>query len=154
MCNLRSDMTIEEHYRKLEHMYLHAKMHQQVYTGLRLNIEAGKATVEYTVDDRVHHAAGAMHGAVYFKLLDDAAYFAVASEVREVFVLTKQFNVDLIRPHVEGKITSVGKIVERPSEYAFIAEAELKNAFGKVLGIGRGEFVKGRSPLTPEIGYA
>lgn len=83
----------EEHFRKLERMYLQAKMHQGVYDGIEIAVSESHARVSFLVDDRFHHAAGAMHGAVYFKLLDDAAYFACASLIEDVFILTKEFNV-------------------------------------------------------------
>jgi acyl-coenzyme A thioesterase PaaI-like protein len=35
-----------------------------------------------------HHSIHAVHGSVYFKALDDAAFFAVNSLVEDVFVLT------------------------------------------------------------------
>ena len=37
------------------------------------------------------HAAGAVHGSYYFKVLDDACYFAANSLVSDVFVLTVSF---------------------------------------------------------------
>ena len=46
----------------------------------------------------------------YFKLLDDAAFFAVHSIVTDVFVLTTSFNINLIRPVSSGVITAKGKV--------------------------------------------
>ena len=146
-------LNAQEHYRKLTNMYLGAKMHEQVYTGLSLDIQDGRCTVQYMVDDRTHHGGGAMHGAVYFKLLDDAAYFAVASRIFDVFTLTKNFEVDLIRPHIEGKVISKGWIEREVSPNEFIAHAVLTNEDGKVLANGRGIFVRGRRFLGPELGY-
>jgi len=48
--------------------------------------------------------AHAMHGSVYFKCLDDAAFFAANSIVQEVFVLTVTFNVVLLRPVAAGAL--------------------------------------------------
>lgn len=37
----------------------------------------GEAEVSIEVGRELFHASGAVHGSVYFKLLDDAAFFAV-----------------------------------------------------------------------------
>ncbi len=39
------------------------------------------------------YSAGAAHGTIYFKMLDDAAFYAANSMVSEHFVLTTQFNL-------------------------------------------------------------
>jgi acyl-coenzyme A thioesterase PaaI-like protein len=41
-------------------------------------------------------------GSVYFKMLDDAAFFAVNSIVEDVFVYTVSLNVQLLRPVASG----------------------------------------------------
>jgi acyl-coenzyme A thioesterase PaaI-like protein len=59
------------------------------------------------------HAAHAVHGSVYFKALDDAAFFAVNSLVTDVFVLTASYNLYLTRPVTEGALRAVGRVVHR-----------------------------------------
>jgi acyl-coenzyme A thioesterase PaaI-like protein len=46
---------------------------------------------------------------LYFKLLDDAAFFAVNSVVRDVFVLTVSFNIYLTRPVSAGELKASGR---------------------------------------------
>ena len=99
-----------EHFRRLERMYLGANINREVYKGTSIQIEKGKAVIEVPISNTFHHAANAMHGSVYFKMLDDAAYFAVASLVEDVFVLTNHFEVDLKRPFVDGVIRCEGRI--------------------------------------------
>ena len=65
-------------------MYLSAPAN--VYFRPSISIEAGACEVRLDVRDDFFHAAHAVHGSVYFKLLDDATFFAVASEVDDVFV--------------------------------------------------------------------
>jgi len=57
------------------------------------------------------HAAGALHGAMYFLALDNAAFFAVNSLVEDVFVLTVSFNIYLLRPVDQGVIKPSVKVV-------------------------------------------
>ena len=67
----------DEHFRRLERMYLGAAINE--YFGPTVRI--GPGTCEVTIPARpdFFHAAGAVHGAVYFKALDDAAFFAANS---------------------------------------------------------------------------
>ena len=68
-----------EHYRKLERMYLSANMNTHIYQTTEITIEDETAIISMTIDPKYFHALGAIHGSVYFKLLDDAAFFAVNS---------------------------------------------------------------------------
>src|SRR6476646_9283224 len=89
-------MTSEEHYRKLERMYLAAPINE--FFKPAIQIGRGTAEIKVTVDGRFFHAAQAAHGSVYFKSLDDAAFFAVSSLVEDNFVLTSTFNLYLLAP--------------------------------------------------------
>jgi hypothetical protein len=53
-----------------------------------MKIRKGVAEVIIQVRPDFFHAAGAVRGSVYFKAMDDAAFFAVNSLVKDVFVLT------------------------------------------------------------------
>jgi uncharacterized protein (TIGR00369 family) len=100
-----------------------------------------------------YHAANAAHGALYFKALDDAAFFAVNSLVADVFVLTVSLNAYLIRPVSEGEIRAVGQVVHR-SRRMYVAESQLYDSADREIARGSGTFVPSDIPLSPEIGYA
>src|SRR5947208_2034742 len=89
-------MTDESHYRRLEALYHAAPING--YYAPRLAVSEGAARLEIPVKPEFFHAAGAVHGSVYFKALDDAAYFAVNSLVEDVYVLTVSFNTQLLKP--------------------------------------------------------
>ena len=101
----------------------------------------------------VLHSAHALHGSVYFKALDDAAFFAVNSLVTDVFVLTASFNLYLTRPITEGTLRATGRVVHR-SRQVFLAESELLDAQGRQVGRGSGSFMRSTIALTPDVGYA
>jgi uncharacterized protein (TIGR00369 family) len=143
-------MTPEEHYRKLERMY--ASGRANAYFRPRLTVGDGEAEVSVDVRPDFFHAAGAVHGAVYFKLLDDAAFFAVNSRVEDVFVLTVTFNIHLLRPISEGTMVARGRHVHS-SRRLHVAESELWTGDGRLLGRGSGTFMRSEMPLTPELGY-
>lgn len=118
----------------------------------RLSISEGRAEVSIPVRRDFFHAANAVHGSVYFKLLDDAAFFAVNSLVTDVFVLTVTYNVYLTRPVTAGVMTATGRVVNR-SKNLFIAEAELSDDQGRSVGRGSGSFMRSTIPLSPAVGY-
>ena len=145
-------MKNQEHYRKLERMYLSAKFNKEIYETTECKFDHETAEISLTISDKYFHALGAIHGSVYFKLLDDAAFFAVNSIVEDVFVLTTNFNINLIRPANQGKITAIGK-VKFKSRNLYIAESTLYNEEGKEIAFGTGHFAKSKFALSEEIGY-
>ncbi len=62
---------LEEHHRKLERLYAAAPTN--VYYRPIISVGAGVAEIQIDVRADFFHAAAAVHGSVYFKLLDDAA---------------------------------------------------------------------------------
>jgi uncharacterized protein (TIGR00369 family) len=143
-------MPNEQHFRKLERMYASAPINEFFQPTLR--VSPGQAEVSIPVRPELFHAAGAVHGAVYFKAMDDAAFFAVASLFDDVFPLTVTFNVYLMRPIAEGELRAVSEVVYQ-SRRLYIAESRLFNAQGREIGRGSGTFMKSQISLTPEIGY-
>ena len=142
----------ETHYRKLERMYLSAPVNTEIYKGITLAVSDEKAEITLTIDSRYFHAAQAAHGSVYFKLLDDAAFFAVNSIVNDVFVYTVSFTIQLLRPIKQGLVKSVGE-VKFQSANLFIADAVLYDEKGRIVGRGSGNFMKSKIALSAEIGY-
>ena len=142
--------TDHEHFRKLERMY-HAAPINQFYRPV-LRVEEGRAELEIPVRPEFFHAAAAVHGSVYFKALDDAAFFAVNSLVAEVFVLTVSFNIYLTRPISEGTMRARASVVHR-SRQLLIADAELFDERERQIGRGSGSFMRSQIALTAEIGY-
>ena len=140
------------HYEKLERMYMQANVNTMVFNSTTCNIREGEAEIGLTISEKYFHALGAAHGSVYFKLLDDACFFAVQSLVEDVFVLTTSFNINLIRPVNQGVIKAVGKL-KYTSKELFVAEANIYNSEGKEIGFGTGNFTKSRIALSKEIGY-
>lgn len=145
-------MLLTEHYRKLERMYLKTNINQKIFDTTTIEIAEGKSIISLEVSDKFYHALGAIHGAVYFKLLDDAAFFAVNSLIQDVFVLTTSFNIHITKPASSGKITAIGKIKFQSKNF-FIAEASLFNNKGQEIAFGTGDFTKSKVELTEKIGY-
>jgi len=141
-----------EHFRKLERMYLNANINAHIYDTTTCHISNERAEIGLTISGKYFHALQAIHGSVYFKLLDDAAFFAVNSIVRDVSVLTVSFNINLIRSAAAGTLKAVGQVKVKSREW-FVAESVLYNEQGKEIAFGTGNFVKSKVRLTEEIGY-
>jgi uncharacterized protein (TIGR00369 family) len=141
----------EEHYRRLERMYVRARSQQ--FIPSTVEIAEGKAIVRMPILQSYFHALDALHGAFYFKVMDDAAFFAVSSLVQDVAVLTTAFNIHFTRP-VTGSSIAATAIVVSETQRLFIADAVVVDEHGREVGRGTGTFMRSKIPLTPDIGYA
>ena len=140
----------EEHFRKLERMYGRAPCNKDL--SVTATIDEGSAEIRMPVREPLFHAANAVHGAYYFKLLDDAAFFAANSIVEGVFVLTVSFNIQLLRPVSSGTLISRGTLV-RASKTLFFADAIVTNEEGQEISRGSGVFSRSKIRLNEDIGY-
>ena len=140
----------EAHYRSLERMYLEAPANGHYRPDI--HIVEGRAEVTIAARPELMHAAAAVHGSVYFKLLDDSCFFAVNSLVEDVFVLTSSFNIYLTRPITQGLMHGSGWIVHR-SGRLFLAEGEVRDDDGRLAARGSGTFVRSRIELDERVGY-
>lgn len=143
-------MPKDPHFTALESMYRSAPINS--FYGPTIDVSESETTIEIEVSQKMFHAAGAAHGSVLFKMLDDAAFFAANSVEREVFVLTSSFTTYLTRPVRSGTLRAVGRLVSR-TRSQFIAEAVAYDSKGREVGRGTGMFVRGRTPLREVPGY-
>jgi len=131
-------------------MYASAPINE--YYSPTMCVSEGRALVTIPVRPNLFHAANAVHGAVYFKLLDDAAFFAANSLVDDVFVLTVSFNTYFTRPISEGEMKATGRVVHR-SRRLLIAEADLVDSNNREIGRGSGTFMRSNIALSSVPGY-
>lgn len=143
-------MSTDDHRRALERLYHGAPITR--WMGFRLEIGDGEATVRATVRPEFHHAAGAVHGSVLFRALDDAAFFAASSVVPRVFVLTASFDVHFVRPVVDGEMVAEGRVLER-SRRRVLSVAEVRDRRGKVVARGTGTFMPSEIALDGLADY-
>ena len=141
---------VSTHFRSLEAMYVNAPVN--AYFRPSITVSEGEAVVRMALRSDMHHAAHAAHGAIYFKMLDDAAFFATQSIVTDVFVLTVSFNVYLLAPVTDGEMVATGKVVHR-SKRLIVAESSIE-VEGKVVARGSGSFMRSATPLDEKVGYS
>src|SRR5687768_17584788 len=139
------------HYRALEALYASAPVNALFDSRLEIVAE-GHARIRFTVDERVHHAAAAAHGTIYFTMLDDAGFYAANSPVTDRFLLTTAFGLHFTTPIRRGGVVAEGRWVSGRRR-VFIAEAHLVDSEGDEIGRGTGTFMRSHIALAGLAGY-
>ena len=142
----------QAHFRALEGLYAQAPINRFFESVLRIEGE-GAATIRFTLDERHFHAAGAAHGTSYFKMLDDAAFYACNSLVSDRFLLTTAFNLFFTKPLDAGPVVAEGRWISGRRR-VLVGEARLIDASGEEVARGTGTFMRSRIPLATLPGYA
>lgn len=138
------------HLRCLQRLYREAPVSR--WYGSRIEVGDGAAEVRLTILPEFHHAARAVHGSVYFRALDDAAFFAANSREPEVLLTTVGFQVQFLRPISHGALCARGALTHQ-SGRLFFARAELYDDRDRLLATGSGTFTRSRIALDAAVGY-
>jgi uncharacterized protein (TIGR00369 family) len=143
-------MAKDRHFTCLENMYLAAPIN--AFYQPTIEIAEALATIDVEISEKFYHAMDAVHGSVYFKMLDDAAFFAASSLEKKFFVFTNSFTTYLTRPVSSGAMRAVGRVVHR-TRTQFICESVVHDDRGQEAGRGSGIFARGKWPLKKAAGY-
>ena len=138
------------HFRSLESLYRSAPINAFFRSGIE--IERGLARIRFEVEPAAFHAANAAHGTLYFKMMDDAAFYACNSLVSDRFLLTTAFNLLFTRPLRSGPVIAEGKWASGRRR-VLIGEARLIDADGEEAARGTGTFMRSHIPLSSLQGY-
>ena len=141
----------DAHFRALESLYESAPVNRLFESTLEI-VAPGVSRIRFAIEERHYHAAGAAHGTSYFKMLDDAAFYAANSLVTDRFLLTTAFNLLFTKPLREGPVTAEGRWVSGQRR-VFVAEARLIDASGEEAARGTGTFMRSRIALASLPGY-
>ncbi len=139
------------HFRALERLYASAPVNGLFESKLEIVTE-GRARLVFNVTPESYHAAGAAHGTIYFKMLDDAAFYAANTLVTDRFLLTTSFNLHFTKPVREGKVIAEGHWVSGKRR-VFVAESRLIDEEGDEIGRGTGTFMRSHIALSGLPGY-
>lgn len=146
-------MQENEHFDRLIRLFQSAPINRGIFKNSSIDLAEGKAEYLFKVDQSFFHGANALHGAIYFKLLDDAAYFVAATLMTDFFLVTKSYELQFVRPvHLE-RLIAKGQVIER-SEHEIKATSEIYNEQGKLVAKGTGVFVSSKKYLVELEGYA
>ncbi|MDC0887197.1 PaaI family thioesterase [Altererythrobacter sp.] len=142
----------ELHYRALERLYAAAPVNHLFQSDLAIEGE-GRSRLVFQVTEQSYHAAGAAHGTIYFKMLDDAAFYAANTLVTDRFLLTTSFNLHFTKPVKVGEVVAEGRWISGKRR-VFVAESRLIDAEGDEIGRGTGTFMRSHIALSGLDGYA
>ena len=142
----------ELHWRALERLYASAPINQKFRSKLEITGE-GLSRITFAVEPDSFHAAGAAHGTIYFKMLDDAAFYAANTLVTDRFLLTTSFNLHFSKPVRSGPILAEGRWVSGRRR-VLVAESRLVDTEGEEVGRGTGTFMRSRIALSSLPGYS
>ena len=141
----------QAHYRSLEALYRSAPINGQYQSELKI-VGAGRSEIRFKVDETSFHAAGAAHGTIYFKMLDDAAFYAANSLISDRFLLTTAFNLHFTKPMRGGEATAEGRWISGRRR-VLIAEARILDSEGDECARGTGTFLRSHIALSGLAGY-
>ena len=139
------------HHRALESLYSAAPI-TRLFPSTLARTGEGAATIRFEVGENVYHAGGAVHGTAYFKMLDDAAFYAANSLVTDRFLLTTAFNLLFTRPLKQGPVVAEGRWISGRRR-VFVAEARLIDDEGEEVARGTGTFMRSQIALSILPGY-
>ncbi|MDY0132724.1 MAG: PaaI family thioesterase [Desulforegulaceae bacterium] len=145
-------MNKKKHFRMLESMYKKAPINE--FFNPEIFVNEGKAEIKIKVDKKFFHTGNSVHGSVFFKMLDDGAYFAASSLEYKHFLVTTSFTTYMTRPVSSGFLKVYGRVVNK-NKTQYISEAVLYDSDNNEIARGNGIFVKSKllieSALNPEL---
>ena len=139
------------HFRALESLYRSAPINRLFGSEIEI-AEPGFARIRFDVGEESYHAAGAAHGTLYFKMMDDAAFYACNSMVSDRFLLTTAFNLVFTRPIRRGPVVAEGRWISGKRR-VFVGEARLLLPDGEEAARGTGTFMRSHIALSGLAGY-
>ena len=139
------------HFRSLEALYRAAPINRQYRSQLTIT-GPGRSEIAFEVDESSFHAASAAHGTIYFKMLDDAAFYAANSLISDRFLLTTAFNLHFTKPMRGGRATAEGRWISGKRR-VLVAEARIVDAEGEECARGTGTFLRSHIALSGLAGY-
>lgn len=139
------------HWRALERLYASAPVNHKFRSSLDI-VDEGLSRITFLIEPDCFHAAGAAHGTIYFKMLDDAAFYAANTLVTDRFLLTTSFNLHFSKPIRGGQVVAEGRWVSGRRR-VLVAEARLIDEEGDEVGRGTGTFMRSHIALSGLPGY-
>ncbi|WND02847.1 PaaI family thioesterase [Temperatibacter marinus] len=143
-------MDLESHYKSLANMYHAAPINE--FFPPSVTISKGCSEVGLAVRQDYFHAANSLHGSVYFKLLDDSAFFAANSIEPNVFVFTVKFTTTITKPVLSGFVKAQGKIDKIEGKKIW-ASSVMTDDLGEVVAKGEGLFLPSPHKLSDVESY-
>jgi acyl-coenzyme A thioesterase PaaI-like protein len=138
---------LEAQFEELERRYLAAPHNGFLDAGAR--ILEGEAEIVIPVQDRFLGVTGAVHPAVCFTAMADAAALTVSSFVEDALVVAVKSEIQLTHATADGQLIARGRFLGTSGK-DYLAESVLMDTEGQELGQGSGTFRESDVPQLPE----
>lgn len=101
-----------------------------------------EAVIKIDMRDELRQPGGILHGGVTATLIDTAMAFAIRPRLADdVRTATIDLTVHYLRPHVEGTLTCIGRVV-RAGRRIFTVAADVENEEGKLIATAISTYTK------------
>ena len=119
--------------------YISHPMHK----NLNMNVHFGKesATVSMTIHESILNLVGTLHGAIYFKLIDDSCFFAALSAKESHFVATSNMTIHYVKPTSEGRLVAKARIITKRNRM-YLCKSTIFNEKEDIIAYGSGSFIE------------
>jgi uncharacterized protein (TIGR00369 family) len=101
--------------------------------------EPGYVKITLHADARHHHGAGRIHGGILALVLDNAGFFACATESNGCWVMTTEFKVNLPESVALEDVVATGRVL-RKGRQLFHAQMEARDARGGLAAMALGTY--------------
>ena len=140
----------KKHFDNIINCYGNAPINQIFNPKMKLNL--GECEIEMKISKKFHHSANSLHGSIYFKMLDDAAWAASNTYIDDFFLFTYNFNIYLTKPVSNGIIISKAKAVYEKNG-KIKAKSFLYDSKNNEIAHGEGLFMKSKYLLKDTISF-
>tara|TARA_Y100001970_G_scaffold263886_1_gene349844 strand:- start:126 stop:548 length:423 start_codon:yes stop_codon:yes gene_type:complete len=119
--------------------YINHPMHK----NLNMSVHFGKesAAVSMTIHESILNLVGTLHGAIYFKLIDDSCFFAALSAKESHFVATSNMTIHYVKPASEGNLVAKANIITKRNRM-YLCKSTIMNDKEDILAYGSGSFIE------------
>jgi uncharacterized protein (TIGR00369 family) len=101
--------------------------------------ERGAVSITLHADARHHHGAGRIHGGILALALDNAGFFACATETEGYWVATTEFKVNLLDSVGLEDVVVTGRVL-RKGRQLMHAQMEARDARGGLVAMALGSY--------------
>jgi uncharacterized protein (TIGR00369 family) len=132
------DMPDAEYFELLKSQFHDAPITQLIRQTMD-GVERGSVRITLHADARHHHGAGYIHGGILGLVLDNAGFFASATESGGFWVVTTEFKVNLLESVALEDVVATGRVL-RKGRQLIHAQMEARNGRGELAAIALGSY--------------
>lgn len=112
-----------------------------------MTISNGTADLTMSLGTEYEQALGSVHGMIFFKVVDETAFYAAQSLVPDVWLTTASVHMNITGPLSSGSTVAAHAQVLHQTRSSFIVESRVTNAAGDLVAQATVTMVRTKQPL-------